>query len=121
MRIARKSQVEKNWFTSGGNSDVDYEHISGGGSNTVMVYPDSSATINTSGGLRKITLPDATLYEGRMISVKKTTGDSNFMKIAAIGGQTIEGSAFTQSNLSRRGYVIMSDGSDWWYVGGAAT
>jgi len=121
VRIARKNQATKNWFTSGGNSDVDYEHVSAGTTNTTMTYPDSGVTCNTSGGTVAITLPDATLYEGRMIALKKTTGDANFVKIVAKSGQTIEGSAFTQSNLSRRGYVIYSDGSDWWYVGGAST
>jgi hypothetical protein len=70
--------------------------------------------VDTSGGLVAITLPDATANDGGKITVKKTTTDSNTLRVSRSGSDTVEGATQLDLTASRAYATLVSDGSSDW-------
>lgn len=73
--------------------------------------------VKTGNGNSTVTLPDANGRTGRIYVVKK--GSTGSVTINSNGG-TIDGgtSISNTTNTSRTGYVIQSDGQNWWVISG---
>ena len=61
-----------------------------------------------------MTLPDATRWPRRKITVKKVDASGNVVTLAPQGGQTIDGVALGKTTSTQwGGWTPQSDGSNW--------
>ena len=74
--------------------------------------------VNASGGIRTVTLPDATLsgMTGRLVFIKKVDSSDNNVVVAAASGQTIDGAADQQIYLQYESMTVVCDGTNWYIL-----
>lgn len=63
---------------------------------------------------RTITLPDATLFTGRKIHVKRITGGAQTLRLITVLSQTIDGAADYPLNNQYMYVTVQSDGLNWY-------
>lgn len=81
---------------------------------TYTAVPGEIVRVDTSSGSVTINLPDASDNPGAVITLKKTTTDSNAMIASRLGTDTVEGGTTVNHNGSREYATYASDGtSDW--------
>jgi hypothetical protein len=97
---------------------------------TRMVYSAATLTVadrvvigDTSVGAYAVTLPDATTCPGLVLWIKKVVGSGgapvlNPLTITPFGSQTIDRAASEQISMSGGFRQLVSDGSNWWIIGG---
>lgn len=89
-----------------------YPHVTA--SYSVLPY-DSIVFVDSTGGTRTITLPDATLSTSRIIQVKDWKGQSatNNITIATTSSQNIDSSTTYVMNQNYMNITVISDGANW--------
>lgn len=73
--------------------------------------------VNASGGDVTVTLPDATLVPGRMVSVKRSSSTGGDVIVEGDGGQTIDGNGDYTLAAIRDAIQVVSGGTDWHIMG----
>ena len=68
---------------------------------------------DTSGGAFTVTLPDATAYTGRRISVQKISSDGNLLTVNTTSSQTINGDLTQAWSAQWDNMEVESNGSNW--------
>lgn len=127
-------------------ADGDLVRVVVGGSSRVMLYGTFKTLINSSsnstkrvvttttnylanstndviladvsGGALAVTLPDATISEGKVIDVKKSDNSTNDVTVQTAGGN-IDGSAtvtLSGSGGAMPGISVVSDGANWFIL-----
>jgi hypothetical protein len=71
---------------------------------------------NAASGNITATLPDATGILGRRYTVKKVDLSANSVRVAAFGGQTIDGATTYNLAAQWRYVTVVSDGSNWMII-----
>jgi hypothetical protein len=77
---------------------------------------DGTILVDCSGGSRTISLPAAASNKGLKLSIKKVDGSANALVINSLGGN-IDGTATKTTIVPNQGFVIQSNGSNWYVVG----
>jgi hypothetical protein len=68
--------------------------------------------VDTTSGSIVLTLPDASTVDGKWITFKKTSDDTNYVTVDSDGG-TISGTDELYFNQQQTVYKIGSDGTNW--------
>ena len=99
-------------------------HDPGGGSDTFVNDHDTflvKYTWSGANGTFTMTLPDASVNRGRWMQffTDDTFNGSTTLNLVPSGSQTINGDPEYPINQAFKGAGIVSDGSDWFVIGGA--
>lgn len=81
--------------------------------NTSITGNDYTIRADTSSNTLSITLPDATLMQGRVFVVKKVSGDTRKVTINTTSSQTIDGSLSADIELPWQSLMLQSNGTNW--------
>lgn len=79
---------------------------------SLMFYVRADAT----GGAFTVTLPPSLGAQGRWVLVKKVDASGNAVTLAAMGSDTIEGSATKSLSARWDKYLLISNGVDAWEI-----
>lgn len=104
---------------------VDAVRVQSYTSSATLPQKDTSVFVDSSGGAVTLTLPDPTGQgEGRQFTITKTNTGTNLVSLARAASESINGVAATfglpGSDTADYGrWHVVSDGTNWWVVGGA--
>jgi len=84
-------------------------------SDAILLTDDVILADATAGALT-VTLPDPTLTNGRVFTVKKIDATVNTVTIAPFAAETIDGMASVSTSSPNESIDFLSDGTDWWVI-----
>jgi hypothetical protein len=85
--------------------------------NTVVGQSDYTIIMDATGGIRTVLVPDATLYTGRILNIKKFDNSANVVSIVSMAfGQTIEFVPTYNLTVKGQSVTIQSDGTNWYII-----
>lgn len=82
-------------------------------SSYVATVSDYTIRCNASSGVLTVSLPDATLYVGKLYVIKKIDSSANFVVIDPFGTQTIDGNLTVSITTQYQSLTLQSNGSTW--------
>ena len=83
----------------------------------IVVGGDYTIIMDASGGLRTVTIPDATTNIGRVLNIKKFDNTVNIVTlIPSVGGQTIEFGPNYNLTVKGQSVTIQSNGINWYVI-----
>lgn len=80
-------------------------------------YRDTVILVTTTGATATITLPDASLFPGREIVIKKVDAAVDIVTITPVGGQTIDGAATVDLTSQWEFRRIVAAAGNWYVTG----
>jgi hypothetical protein len=116
--------IVEGWTGIGTSAPNSRLHVSGAFATAVITtFADLELTgdhsvvlVNSSAAPRTIRLPSASSLIGRRYTIKKVNANNLSVTVAAVGGQTIDGST-TRTIIPQWGFVtIVSDGNNWMII-----
>lgn len=100
---------------SGGGGSQDYL-IATTSVNYLATASDQIIRVNAISGELTVTLPTATLLQGKSYIIKKVDASVNHVVVSADGTETIDGSNDQRLTAQYEALTLVSDGSNWMIV-----
>lgn len=114
-RLATLTTLQTLLQTQGNNQILNIKTVSAG--TYQILSSDATVLIDTTAGSLATTLPDATLNEGIVLTVKKIVS-ANTVTVQTLLSQTIDGVTTNVLGAASLSFItVQSDGSNWHIIG----